>query len=184
MGQRGPIPKDSENRIRRHAPANEMIHGEAGRRTDAPIEADEDWHPVARLLWDTTEDSGQSAYYEQTDWASLYLLCEQLTRELNPQFIGMRELPTTWEINPVSGEREMTSSGGTQPMSGVVPIKGATLTAVRAMMAVLLMTEGDRRRIQMELKKVEPGTPTETAGSAAVASIKEHLLKKKGQQSS
>lgn len=41
--------------------------------------ADRNWHPIARRLWDSLKASGQSDFYQQSDWAFVYSLCEDLS---------------------------------------------------------------------------------------------------------
>jgi hypothetical protein len=41
--------------------------------------ADKDWHPCAMKLWDATKQSGQIDFYQQSDWAMLYSLCDDLS---------------------------------------------------------------------------------------------------------
>lgn len=42
-------------------------------------EPDSDWHHVARQLWDACLESGQSVYYQNSDVALLYSLCDDLS---------------------------------------------------------------------------------------------------------
>ncbi|MEU8782642.1 hypothetical protein [Streptomyces sp. NPDC048637] len=41
--------------------------------------ADRDWHPIAKRLWDSLKQSGQADFYQQPDWAPAYSLCEELS---------------------------------------------------------------------------------------------------------
>ncbi|WJN63101.1 terminase small subunit [Streptomyces phage phiScoe44] len=41
--------------------------------------ADREWHPIARRLWDSVKASGQTAFYQQSDYAVLYSLCDDLS---------------------------------------------------------------------------------------------------------
>ncbi|MFJ9889543.1 hypothetical protein ACIQRW_27320 [Streptomyces sp. NPDC091287] len=38
--------------------------------------ADRNWHPIARRLWDTLKSSWQADFYLASDWALAYSLCE------------------------------------------------------------------------------------------------------------
>jgi hypothetical protein len=42
-------------------------------------QADQEWHPIARMLWDALKKSGQADFYEQSDWAYAYSLCDDLS---------------------------------------------------------------------------------------------------------
>lgn len=176
-GTRGPIPKRSEARIRRNAGGKPTSTGDLHRHTDAPFDPDPEWHTIAQSFWEALENSGQSAFYADSDWVSAYLLCEVLTRELKPQFIGWKELPTVWGENS-AGERVILQQGGTAPVAGKIPIKGASLNAIRAQMAVLLVNEGDRRRLSMELSagSSEPAGPSD--GEKAVSSIMDKIAQR------
>lgn len=152
MGNRGPVPKRSEVRVRANKPVGGLLELES-RGKESPYLPDEEWHPIALEYYRSVEESGQSQLFEPSDWMSLYLLCENLSRLLNPQFIGMA----------------VAADGSTKPMKMAIPLKGADMTALRAHQAALLMTEGDRRRMQIELMKqnVDTGpTPGQQAAQA------------------
>lgn len=160
MGSRGPAPKRTEARIRRNGDYGEVTVGDSGVHTPAPYLADESWHPIAVEFWESLQTSGQARWYEQSDWAAAYMLCEAISREMKPQFLGQRTLP----------------DGSTEPFAGIVPVKGTSLNAFRSWMASLLVTEGDRRRVQMELQK--PAEPEEDGALAIVHEIRDALSKK------
>lgn len=44
---------------------------------------DEEWHPTARMLWDSAFTSGQSDYYQDSDLAVLFHICEELSEYKN-----------------------------------------------------------------------------------------------------
>ena len=76
------------------------------------------WHPAARQLWDSLPDSGQSRYYEPSDWAMAYVLMDDLSHYLR------------------SHSRQ-----------------GVKLSALMSGFTTLLLTEGDRRRVRMEIER-------------------------------
>lgn len=41
--------------------------------------ADTDWHPIARKFYDSLKTSGQSDYYQNSDWAYAFSLCDDLS---------------------------------------------------------------------------------------------------------
>lgn len=135
-GTGGPVPKRSEQRRRRNQPETPVVKAPSGAEVEIPA-ADEKWHPVARRLYESFAKSGQSAFYEQSDWETAYLLAESLSRELKPQVIG---------THPETG----------RPVRATIPIKGASLSAYLKVMTDLLTTEGARRRAGVELQRPQP----------------------------
>ena len=149
MGQRGPTPKRSDQRRRRNAPerpvkgspkkaaegaspASSEPAPPASKTTD-PVKhpaASRTWHPVARRWYESLPKSQQAVWYEPSDWATAYLIAESISRELKPQQIYNDEGKLVAEV-----ER---------------PPKGASLAAWLKGMTALLVTEGDRRRLQIE----------------------------------
>lgn len=97
-------------------------------------EADPSWHHMATMLWEAAKRSGQSMFYEPSDWANLYILCESVSRDFGDIFLG---------FNPVTGEE----------LYGPAPLKGASLSAYSKIMADLMMTEGSRRRMRIEFNR-------------------------------
>ena len=37
------------------------------------------WHPVAKMLWKAVKESGQTKFYQSSDWAMLYSLCDDIS---------------------------------------------------------------------------------------------------------
>ena len=46
------------------------------------FDKNEDWHYTAQLIWDSALDSGQVDYWQNSDYAYLYMACEQLSAYL------------------------------------------------------------------------------------------------------
>lgn len=145
MGNRGPIPKRSENRRRRNKPERETVRakskGTAAKTTreaadkkpaeptlnrnffneDGTVKAppfSKDWHPLAKRLWSSVRESGQSRFYQPSDWAVLYTLMDDLT-----YYKSLEKRPTM------------------------------LLQTIMTTLTSLLLTEGDRRRLQIELTR-------------------------------
>ena len=132
----GPPPKRSAERRRRNKEAVEAtvvnLDSLVTQDVEIPVPPvryeDEDgaeldepewvWHPTAMLLWDSVTRSGQSIFLEPSDWAALYMMCEQIHLALQLR-----------------------------------PTPGSTLAAVNKMMASLMVLEGDRRRLRVELDR-------------------------------
>ena len=81
MGTRGPVPKRSESRVRRNKSETETITAAGGRKVTIP-RMNGQWHPVAKMMWRSAKESGQAQFYESTDWATLYSLCDNMTYAL------------------------------------------------------------------------------------------------------
>jgi len=157
-GTRGPVPKKESERRRRNKDAvkvevvnvDDLLAGEveiplpptkwvdeldeAGEKTGEQIEVDV-WHPIAQNVYESVMRSGQVIWMEPSDWSVLYLMCESLSRDLKPQFVGI-------------GEGE-----DAEPIYATIPLKGSSLNAYTKTMASLMMLEGDRRRLRIELER-------------------------------
>lgn len=145
MGSRGPVPKRSDARRRRNEPEVPIDDTAPGADVVEIPEPSESWDPIARAIWESLATSGQSRYYEPSDWSTAYLMCESISRDLGEQVVGIVAQ------GPKAGEVVL----------GKIPLKGASLNAYRAVMASLLMTEGDRRRAALELQRTTPADPRE-----------------------
>jgi hypothetical protein len=152
MGARGPVPKRTDQRRRRNAPATPVTSApsgppsaaaKAGARgrsstspsaddpaTWAPSPAKAGWHPTAKQLWTALGQSGQARYYQPSDWAVAFLLCESITADLRPQTV-------------------ITPDG--HPIRVTRPPSASSIAAWLKGLGSLMATEGDRRRLAMEL---------------------------------
>jgi hypothetical protein len=75
----GPGPKRDAERTRTADPKSGVArHGEL-RAVKIPP-ADKDWHPRAKELYKSLKTSGQSDYYQDSDWSYARILCDYLTR--------------------------------------------------------------------------------------------------------
>ncbi|MER6231750.1 hypothetical protein ABT169_21745 [Streptomyces sp. NPDC001616] len=100
--------------------------------------ADSGWHPIARRLWDSLKTSGQADFYQNSDWAFAYSLCEDLS------------------YYKKSGKRS-----------------GQMLQTIYSAFERLLVAEGDRRRVRIEL--TEPVPEQDSAAVVAIADYKKVL---------
>lgn len=148
MGTRGPVNKRSDQLRRRNTPDVDVDTAPAAKNVTIPV-ADEEWHPIARQWYESLEPSGQSVYYEPSDWATAYLIAESISRDLNPQFVAVTEQ------GDVIKER--------------IPMKGASLTAYLRAMTALMTTEGDRRRARLELERATAVDEDEAASVTALS---------------
>lgn len=133
-GARGPVPKRSDQRRRRNTPEGAEVTKIAvppNANVDHPP-ADPLWHPRATELYESLSRSGQSHFYEPSDWAFARLLCDLLTRCM---------------------------------VADKVP--ALLVGSIMADLARLGVTEGDRRRMRIELERTEQ--PEEPASVTLMA---------------
>lgn len=159
MGERGPPPKRSSERRRRNK-ESKPTEGKAAPEVKKPPAAN-DWHPIAKRWFDSLADSGQSDYYEPSDWAMAYVVAESISRDLKPQVVAVPEK---------TGE----------PVFEKVPMKGASLSAYLKAMTALMVSEGDRRRAGIELKRPDPNGGEEKKDSGKVVAMEKYRQAAKG----
>ncbi|MBA0054286.1 hypothetical protein E0L36_26575 [Streptomyces sp. AJS327] len=58
-----------------------MVKASAGAAPDAPP-ADPDWHPIATRWFEALAESGQSQFYEASDWATAVYVADAMSRNL------------------------------------------------------------------------------------------------------
>lgn len=140
----GPPPKRDAERRRKNEKAVETTTVDIAELVKLEMEipvADEDWHPVATQMYESLPRSGQSIFYEPSDWATAYVLCDQLSRALKP--VPMMDAEGGVIMDPETG----------RPMMRSVPMPGASLNAFLKGMTGLMVAEGDRRRLSIELER-------------------------------
>lgn len=148
MGERGPVPKPANQRRRRNKTAAAPTPHRTGVK---PPPTNGKWHPVARRWFNSLKKSAQSEFYEESDWATAYLVAESISRELSAQVVGI------------------TKQGDI--VTADLPPKGASLAAWLKAMSSLLVTAGDRRRMQVEMTTPAVRDPAE---ESAVADLDEY----------
>lgn len=117
MGITGPIPKRSDERIRRNKVEGLEKVQAIGTVRRPPLDMP-DAHPVTVDLYQSLRDSAQSKYYEPSDWqyARLALhFADQLLKSSRPS--------------------------------------AQLLVTVNQMLSSLLVSEGDRRRVRLEVER-------------------------------
>lgn len=84
MGSRGPVPKRDDQRRRRNAAEVETATAPSANPDGASApEAEPDWHPIARRWYESLVNSGQSFFFEPSDWAQAAYVAEAMSRNLN-----------------------------------------------------------------------------------------------------
>lgn len=107
---------------------DELLVGEV----EIPL-PDEDWHPVATMVYEAQKRSGQVIWMEPSDWAMLWMLCESISRDFSDQVVGITE-----DGDVVRAE---------------IPLKGASLNGYLKAFNMLLVAEGGRRSLRIELER-------------------------------
>jgi hypothetical protein len=118
MGDRGPIPKRSDQRVRRNTPETPVTVLPVKGPVKAPAMGIPDAHPIVSQLWDSLANSAQAQYYEPSDWAYARLALHFANREI-------------WSSKP----------------------NGQILATINSMLTGILISEGDRRRVQLEIER-------------------------------
>lgn len=117
MGSTGPIPKRSEERRRRNRPETPVTAAKVAGKVAVPA-ADPEWHKYARGLYCSFKKSGQSRFWEPSDWETARVQCHLLSVELR------KSKPSP-----------------------------AMVGSIFSVLARLGVTEGDRRRMGIEINR-------------------------------
>lgn len=76
----GPPPKRDAERARTNEPASGAArHGEL-RPVNIPNADRKNWHPRAISWYESLKTSGQSDYFQDSDWATAKIVCDYLTQ--------------------------------------------------------------------------------------------------------
>lgn len=95
MGTRGPIPKRESERRRRNKPDTETTKIEMTELVEAP-DVDSTWHELAKDWYKSLSESGQSNFFEPSDWAAARILAHDLTRHLENRRPSSQWLAALW----------------------------------------------------------------------------------------
>nr|DAU09042.1 MAG TPA: hypothetical protein [Caudoviricetes sp.] len=81
---RGPVPKRSDQRRRRNKPeAAPAVVVAMGQQVVKPPTEDRAWHPYAKDWFRALKRSGQSQFYQESDWREAKLVAWLITQELS-----------------------------------------------------------------------------------------------------
>ena len=122
MGERGPIPKRSEELVRRNKPDVPVDKVDAIGTVQVPDLDIENPHQMITDFYDSLRDSAQSRFYEPSDW-----VYARFTMHFANQLLY-----------------------SSRPSSQL-------LAAVNQMLSNLLVSEGDRRRVRLEVERKTAG---------------------------
>jgi hypothetical protein len=132
MGERGPVPKRSTQRRRRNKDATPTKSAVSTGDVRGP-ELEGDHCDVALRFWDALRRSGQTQFFEPSDWAAAELVVIAID---------------TFASKPTA----------------------LMLSSINSAMSNLLVTEGDRRRVRLELERGE----VESEGAPDVSELAEY----------
>jgi hypothetical protein len=118
MSGDGPIPKRSAERRRRNKVATDTTAPATALTVEVP-NADPSWHPLAVGWYESLKISGQSQFYEPSDWAAAQVAAWYITELVR------------------------------KPSS-------VAFSAAWSAMGALLTTEGERRRVRLEIERAKP----------------------------
>lgn len=97
MGTRGPAPKRIQERLGHITKAQksgvDSVRMQGAVRVPA---ADKDWHPIAKRWYRALRESGQSTYFEPSDWAAAQYVAEAITRNLEGQRFNGQLFSSVW----------------------------------------------------------------------------------------
>lgn len=139
MGARGPVPKRSDQRRRRNQPEIDVAAAQGAAHVPVP-EPDGAWHQIAQDWFRSLGASGQSAFYEPSDWQTARYVAEAMSRNLE------------------SGK-----------------FSAMLFSSVMSAMSSLLATEGDRRRLRIELERAAVEDADEEAAVTALNEWRDRL---------
>lgn len=146
MGARGPAPRRDAERRRRNEPAGgaaqQIGEAELGALpfvvdfTPDPPAAKEHWHSTAKEFWEALQRDPARKWMTSADWAMAAVVAESMSRDLNPQVVGV------------------TEEGGV--VKDYVPLKGANLASYLKFMGMIGITESERLRLRKEITLFPP----------------------------
>jgi hypothetical protein len=150
----GPAPKRSGEKLGKPNGKQEVIRKDAPpsgtrRRIPAPPPLP-GWHPIAREWYRSLERSGQSIYYEPSDWMLAISTAESLSRYLKPRPVVSRDGEVTYYEQPMTG---------------------AEMAGILRAMGMLCVAESDRRRASIELVRPHASAEAEAQAEATVLTL-------------
>ena len=165
MGARGPVPNREDDLARPRERGNAADPG-VTKGTLRPVEIpnpNPEWHHICRWAWDSLATSGMEDFYQNSDWMYAYIVLDELNGYLTPSI-----------------DREGSKKASKEAGYDVVvryperKLSGMTFTAIMSALSNLGMTEGDRRRMRIELTDQAPEDEGATVLSI-VKNLKEQL---------
>lgn len=75
----GPAPQREEDLAEPRRPGRGDVTKGVARKVTVIPDYDPDWHPIAIRLYESLWESGQKDFYQNSDWALAYSICEDLS---------------------------------------------------------------------------------------------------------
>lgn len=143
----GPAPNRSDN-LTRESNANRANRPDVktGELREATVpNVPRDWHTTARRVFNSLKTSGQADYFQDSDWAYAYLLCEQIDRyeqSSKPSAMMFAEIQkglTNLMFTESDRRRARIELSAPEDQG-----KSASVTAIEAAKASLGLVQGDK----------------------------------------
>lgn len=138
MGGQGPVPNRSGDLSRkRDANRGDRPDLKTGLHYEPNIPEAGDWCHTAMLVWDSFANSGQSDFWQESDWSYAYVICEWLNRlELDPTARGSAQNMATilqgmTNLMMTEAERRRARVELERPKPQEVPRSKAAVTDLR-----------------------------------------------------
>lgn len=115
-----------------------------------------EWHPIAKRLFESLSKSGQVHWFQESDWAVAYSLCDDLSRYKRQEDAAerTRRIAEDWDktAGPLS-EAERVERGYPVSRPRVASYgSAAKMDVIYRQLQRLLVTEADRRQARIELE--------------------------------
>ena len=111
-----------------------------------PWDPDPEWPESLQRIWNSMAKSGQSDFYQESDWAYAHFVFEEMAAyRAKAPMRKKNETTGKWEdvVDPETGEVQFYPH---HKMSGQM------FQAIMSALTSLMLTEGDRRRARIELE--------------------------------
>lgn len=175
----GPAPKRKDERERRNTPETGEAILLGPDDFDAlpfdvetlvtPPPAGEKWEPAALAFYEATLRDPARIWMGPADWAAHWIVCENLSRELAPQYVATIDDP---QGNLEAEDRVIRER---------VPMKGASLTAYLKWMGMIGIGESSRLALRREVTfNQEPRAQLASVTELDVAETREGIFQDGG----
>lgn len=148
------IPKRSEDLVDARPSRVDRISSGRWLEPDVPDPV-RGWHKTARKVWDSFKTSGQVDFWQSSDWAVAYSICEDLSnfkQQEDAVKLAVRDLKA-WDKNAAHLSKDERVEKGYSAARPVIP-RGASpqkMAEIYRVLGTLMVTEADRRRVHIEL---------------------------------
>ena len=151
MGARGPIRNRDADLARDRSRKGSEYHEATKAKGNAaePPEPNPDWTDVSMMLWEAAKDSGFKRFFQATDWAAAWLLVDEIDtyRTKSPIMIPDPDNPKK--------RIQATNDDGEPLFYPHHKMSGQMFQTLWSALGSLGYTEGDRRRMGIELTNTE-----------------------------